>query len=187
MPKVTLEHVAELLPEVEMIADSKLKETVCKIWQEAVELSNWPDMDNIQFNALCPGSRLVAHTRAVANAALGMLEAVSTHCGAAYDRDAMIVEALLHDVCKVLENDPTEDGCKKNKIGKTYQHGFLSGYFAQKYGLPSDMVSAVVSHTNASRVVPHTLEGIYLFYADMACADYYRFDAKAALKIQDFK
>ena len=36
-------------------------------------------------------------------------------------------------------------------------------------------------------MIPATLEGIVLFYADMACADMYRFQAGAPLKISEYK
>lgn len=188
MAKVTAERVAELLPEVELIGNGEWREKVIAIWQEAVEMSRWETMDQVKFNALCPGASLVSHTRAVTRSALSMLEAVRDFCGAEFSRDVIVVECLLHDVCKTVENDPGPgDRCVKSPVGKTYQHGFLSGYLAQKHGLPPEIVASLIAHTSHSKVVPSTLEGMFLFYADMACADMYRFQAGAPLKLAEFK
>lgn len=188
MTKVNYEHIVELLPEINDIRNEELREKVCSIWQEAVDSSNWEDMDNIKFNSLCPGAKLVHHTRAVTQATVAILTVLKENCGADFDKDTALVEGLLHDVCKVMEYDPAPDNLStKNKIGKTIQHGFFSGYYGQKYGLSTDIVASLVAHTSHSRMIPATLEGIVLFYADMACADMYRFQAGAPLKISEYK
>lgn len=188
MGKVDIKEVRDMFPEVELLKNEEWKEKVCSIWKEAFENSNWSKLADAQYNPLAPNISLVDHTRAVTHGAISLSDSISSIFGIQVDKDILIVSCLLHDVCKLLEYDPSGDGgAVKSKIGKNYQHGFLSGYYALKEGFPQEVVSILISHTHESRAIPRSLEGLALYYADMADADFHRLLAKAPLLMEKNK
>lgn len=188
MAKLTQSQFKKLFPEINGIKNDDLKKTVSNIWIEAAAACKWEKVSDAKFNHLCPGISLVDHTRAVCLAAVGMAEAGRETLGLAYDKDSLIALCILHDVCKLLESDPDENNeAKKNRIGKALQHGFLSAYYAQQAGLPTEMVGDLIAHTRHSREVPKTIEGAILFYADTAAADISRWLAGAPTHVARIK
>lgn len=188
MKEITKENVLKLFPEIAEIGNQKLREDTVSIWQEVFSQSNWTLLEEAKFNATCPGITLVDHTRAVTLGALAVAEAHKSVFGAEYDRDVLLVCANLHDVCKLLEQDPKgENGSQKNQIGKMFQHGFFSGYYAQKYGMPAKIVSILVAHTGNSKAPLRSPEGIALFYADMHDADRHRLNNDLPLHLDKMK
>jgi len=188
MAKLTKEGILALMPEINEIKDSSLRDIVCKIWCKAADACCWEKVEDAKFNSLCPGVTLIAHTRAVAQGAIALAEAASEKLEISFCRDKLLALSILHDVCKLLECDPNEEcEAQKNQIGKCYQHGYLSAYYAQLEGLPVDMVGDLIAHTRHSREIPTTLEGMALFYADTAIADFSRKSANAPLHISRIK
>lgn len=188
MKQITKEEVLAQFPEIADIQDEMLKQSTLDIWCEVFAQSNWDSLSKAKFNAVCPGITLVDHTRAVTLGALAIAEAHKSVFGGEYDKDTLLVCANLHDVCKLLEQDPDgESGSHKNQIGKTFQHGFFSGYYAQKYGMPMKIVSILVAHTGNSKAPLRSPEGIALFYADMHDADRHRLTNDLPLHLDRMK
>lgn len=173
---VSLEDVASYLPEIALIENEDWRDRICRIWKSAYEASAWEDFSGIAFNYMTPGFDLIAHTRGTTLSALAIAENLEKLWGAKMDRDVLIAACLLHDVSKALEYDPgTKSGTAvKSKKGSMYQHGFFSAWYAMNENFPDEVTSIVLSHTGASRSCPDSLEGIALFYADMAFADFPR-------------
>lgn len=93
----------------------------------------------------------------------------------------------MHDVCKLEEMEMGDQGSKtsrKSSLGKIYQHGFLSGYYTQKYGLPNEVTGLVVAHSGQSKVIPRSIEGMILYYADMMDADIHFVQAGTTLCLE---
>lgn len=188
MKKIIPDAVLALLPEIGQIQDGALRQTTLDIWCEVFQESSWDSLEGAKFNAACPGVTLVDHTRAVTLGALALAEAHTAVFHVPYDKDTLLVCSLLHDVCKLLEMDADgENGAKKNQIGKTYQHGFFSGYYAQKYGLPPRIVATLIAHTGNSKAPLRSPEGIALFYADMHDADRHRLNNDLSLHLDKMK
>lgn len=66
-------------------------------------------------------------------------------------------------------------GCIPTDIGYDFQHGFYSAYYAEKAGLPAEIVTMILNHTAFSRMMPNTLESVILYFADMADAEVLKF------------
>jgi putative nucleotidyltransferase with HDIG domain len=174
--------VRELLPEVEQIQNSSLREAVVSIWAVAWESSEWKVLDQCPKGPDLPPTRtLVTHSRTVAQISLNMCDVLGRQNALSINKDDVIAIALLHDVCKLHEFTRTPAGCEKSEIGKKYQHGFLSAYWAQEAGLSTDLVHAVIAHTPLSGVIPQTQEALIVHYADFADTDSLLLDAGLTL------
>lgn len=185
---VSIDHVKKLFPEIDLIEDPNLREKVALIWQEAFSESSWDKLEDAKFNPISPGVTLVTHTRSVTKGALALAEIHKEFFDFQYDKDELLAVCLLHDVCKLLEQDGDPDGTShKNKIGKTIQHGFFSGYYAKKYGLSNSIIATVVAHTGNSKTPLRTPEGVILLYADLFDADCHRLACGLELHLDKIK
>lgn len=186
---INIEEIEKAFPELNTINNVEWRKKVCNIWKEVFENSRWERLNDAQYNPLAPGISLVDHTRAVTLGALDLAKNLNKIFNVLVSNDVLIVSCLLHDVCKLVEYEPAGNGsiAKKSIIGKQYQHGFLSGYYALKENFPESIVSIVVSHSGESKTIPRSIEGLALYYADMADADFHRLIAGAPLLLEGKK
>lgn len=171
---LTLNDVFSMFPQLEEVGDQMLATKAAQIWVEAFEKSSWEDINYAQFATRAPGVSLVKHTQQVTKCAVDVARSVSEAHGYDIDLDTVIISCVLHDVCKLEEMDMGAEGAGtsvKNKKGKLYQHGFLSGYYAEKYELPEEIVGICVAHSGQSKVIIHSMEAMIVIYADLMNAD----------------
>lgn len=191
MNVMTEKELLDFFPEISMIEKAEWRRAVTEIWLEAYSTSAYSSLSEAGFHVNAPRCGLVVHTRAVTLSALDLAKHTQEVLGIAVDRDKLLVLCLLHDVCKLLEMEPDPESARgavrKTTAGRWYQHGFLSGYFALKHGLPEDIVGLLVAHTDKSSVLPDTAEGICMYYADEAMADQAFKAAGAKLIMRKFK
>ena len=191
MIKMTEKELLSFFPEIAQIEKPEWRNAVTQIWLEAYDTSSYQSLSDAGFHVSAPQCGLVKHTRAVTLGALALAKITESVLGISCDKDKLIVLCLLHDVCKVLEMESDPDGVRgavrKTVAAKYYQHGFLSGYYALKYGLPEEIVGLLVAHTDKSSVLPDTVEGICMYYADEAMADQAFKAAGAKLIMHKFK
>lgn len=187
MKVVTTKSIMEFFPQLNKVKDKEKAEIACKIWVEAFENSSWADIDYAQFATRAPNVSLIKHTESVADNVVLIAENVRKKFGYEIDMDVLILSAVLHDVCKLEEMEIGDGGVgtsKKSAVGKIYQHGFLSGYYTQKYGLPKEVTALVVAHSGQSKVIPRSIEGMILYYADMMDADIHFVEAGTTLCLE---
>lgn len=171
---LTVDDVFEMFPQLHQVENAELAQKAAQIWVEAFDKSSWENVDDAQFATRAPGVSLVKHTQGVVECSVNVAQAVAKRHGYVIDLDTVIVSAVLHDVCKLEELDMGPDGSGssvKNHVGKLYQHGFLSGYYAQKYDLPTEITAICVAHSGQSKVILHSMEAMIVIYADLMNAD----------------
>ncbi len=183
----TCEEISALFPELEMLKNEEWKKKIVSIWKEVYESSAWDNLCDAWYSPLTPGIDLVRHTRANVLCALGLVDVLKKLFNEDVNREVLIAACFLHDVCKLVEYIPCEIGACKGPVGQAFQHGFFSGYYAQREGFPPEVVSIIVSHTSESKKIPKTLEGLALYYADVADCDFHRFIAGSPLLIDTHK
>ncbi len=181
---LTRERLMEVLPELAQVENPQWREACAAIWQEAADASGWEDILDAPNAPDLPGDSLVSHTRSVLKGAFALADIVEAGRGIPVDRDKLRVICLLHDVCKAVELEPGEQGPRKSRLGQNFPHGFFSGYYCMKYGLPEDITAAVVAHSQFVKNTPSSIEGVLQFYADLADADAGRWAHGLPLLIQ---
>ena len=177
-PNVEGGGVADLLPEVEQIEDTPLREAVIRIWEHAWASSTWGDLATVPKSLELPTKRtLVTHTRAVTQIAGHMVDVLSAAHRLDISRDRTLAIALLHDVSKLVEFEEGADGPRNSQTGRLYQHGFLGAHWMEEMGLDEELVHGVIAHTPLSAVVPQTHEAVIVHYADFVDSDVQLLDA----------
>lgn len=187
MSKVTVETINSFFPQLAEVKDRRLAEAASEIWVEAFENSSWDDIEDAQFATRAPGVALIKHTESVVANAVMIAKNTMEKYGYTINMDVLILAAILHDVCKLEEMDMAEGGkgtSRKSSVGAIYQHGFLSGYYTQKYGFPKEVTALVVAHSGQSKVIPRSIEGMILYYVDMMDADIHFVQAGTTLCLE---
>jgi putative nucleotidyltransferase with HDIG domain len=173
-------RIRELLPEIERIGSAEARTAVERIWERCWAESEWPDLAAVPKNSASsratehvPGAwTLVTHTRTVALLALANADVLERLHGIHYDRDALLVIALLHDVSKLVEYVADDaGGARKGNFGELIQHGVYGAFLMWQHALPTEWVHAVISHTPSSTVPPQTQEALVVRYVDFLDTD----------------
>lgn len=173
-----LTALLELFPELTHMQNQTWAQAVVSVWREVLERSDWTAVQDARFSIGAKEISLLGHTRAVLNHALDIADSLQSVHGrdVLMDREVLITGCILHDVDKLLALAPDgEGGCVPTDIGYDFQHGFYSAYYAEKAGLPANIVTMIINHTAFSRMMPNTLEGVILYFADMADAEVIKF------------
>jgi putative nucleotidyltransferase with HDIG domain len=167
-------EVLSIFPELAEISDESLRQKVATIWQEVFAESPWKSLQEVPKNpATLPSSiTLVAHTRSVTRQALAIAEVAKEIHGLDFDRDILIAAANLHDVSKLVEYEPKDDGgAGLGEFGEKVQHGMYGVHEALNHGLPLDVIHAIAVHTKHSHDLPRTWEALIVHYADYVDTD----------------
>lgn len=173
------EEIRRLLPELGAIGDPSLADAVVEIWAEVWRTSQWEQLSDVPKNPKRLDRRpLIPHVRSVTQMAIAAGRIIQEQHGIAVDMDLLIAGALLHDVSKLAEYEPhMESAGRSSKTGELIQHGVLAASQILQRGLPLELTHLVLSHTDASKVLPKTIEAVILHYVDYADSDVLLLDA----------
>ena len=162
-----------MLPELALIVDDGLRNAVRDIWVQAWQDSEWTDLAAVPKGTALSEESLVDHSRCVSLMSLAAAQTMRSVYGIDYQPDIVVAAALLHDVCKLVENEPIpgEPGSRYTERGRWWQHGFYGASKAAQHGLPDALVHAILAHTRKSGVTPQTHEAIVVHYADYLDSD----------------
>ncbi|WP_434311437.1 HD domain-containing protein [Hominifimenecus sp. rT4P-3] len=180
------DELVALIPQIEQIEDAALRDKVVKAWELAYQYGNFENLKTARFNPFCDYVTLCQHTRSVTEGSICLAKILQKEYQYDIDMDAVISIAALHDISKLLENTPKEDGgIQKTEVGRSYQHGFFSAYYSLQAGLPHKISAAILAHTHQTKTLPTSLEGILVTYADLSDADAHRFYMGKTLHVSD--
>lgn len=170
---VSRDHILTTFPELREITDDQLRDAVVDIWREVLAESAWGSIADVPKHPYkIPATRnLVDHTRSVTQMALAVAEVSERIQGIGFDRDLLIAGANLHDVSKLLEFEPSDDGGQASVFGHLIQHGFYGAHKIFEKGLPLELAHNVIAHTTTSRYVPQTWEAVIVHYVDYLDSD----------------
>ena len=115
------QELFDLLPELQEISESGLKEKTVKVWQEAIKGGGWKieDLHKIPFTLLIEDTSvsLIEHTRAVTICCAEIAAALAKmyEGRVSINKDYLLAGALLHDVGKLLEYKKEKDKIVKSE------------------------------------------------------------------------
>ena len=168
------EQVLDLLPEIDGIHDSALKDKVIACWAEAISSRNWTndELRNISFTLLADNVRIhfIEHVRTCCRMAVACDKVLDEAYGdrkTPVNRDYLIAGSLLADVGKLLEFDKKEDGTVfKSDYGKHIRHPFSGVGLAFKHGLPSEVMHVIATHSKEAAGEKRSPECIIFHHVD---------------------
>jgi hypothetical protein len=165
--------VKNMLPELEAIQDSVLKEKVEAVWQEAAAYRGWTEelLRKIPFTLLAEGVTIpfIDHVRAVCRmcmAAETVLKEIHQERRTPVDRDTLIAGALLADVGKLLEYEIIDGKVLKSDYGKYLRHPFSGVGLAFKHNVPEAVMHVIATHSKEGSGEKRSPESIIFHHAD---------------------
>jgi len=168
------EQVLDLLPEINEIQDTDLKNKVIACWSEAVEARNWTndELRSIPFTLLADNVKIhfIEHVRTCCRMAIACDKVLDEAYGerkTPVNRDYLIAGSLLADVGKLLEFEKKADGTVfKSDYGKHIRHPFSGVGLAFKHGLPSEVMHVIATHSKEAAGEKRSPECIIFHHVD---------------------
>ncbi|MEX0986374.1 MAG: HDIG domain-containing metalloprotein [Bacteroidales bacterium] len=168
------EDVLELWPEIQWIANEKLREQVTKTWELALKKSVLTpgDLRSIPFTLMCGPDLQVSfmdHKRAVVHIAREGGKKITSFFGDSLpvDMDVLIAGAILADVGKLLEYELTEDGDSfQGLYGQYVRHPFSGVSLAEQCQVPPEVCHIIATHATEGDLVKRTTEAYIVHHAD---------------------
>jgi putative nucleotidyltransferase with HDIG domain len=173
--------VERLWPEIEWIADPKLREGVRNTWALALERSPLrpEELLEIPFTLLVKDCKttFMDHKRCVVHIARQGAEAMQRFMGTtlAVDLDTVIAGAILADVGKLLEYEIGPDGrSRQSALGQALRHPFTGVALALECGVPKAVCHVIAAHAAEGGLVNRTPEAWIVHHADFMAFDPFR-------------
>ena len=165
--------IEKLLPEVNQINDTTLRNKVIACWEEAVEFRGWTEelLSSMPFTLLAENVNItfIDHVRAVCLMCTACDDVLTTIHGknkTPINRDYLIAGALLADVGKLCEFEIIEGKPVKSEFGKHIRHPFSGVGLAYKHGLPSEVMHIIATHSKEGAGEKRLPESIIFHHAD---------------------
>lgn len=166
-------NVSRLLPEIDEIQDTSLKEKVIAIWEEAAEYRGWTEelLLAIPFTLLAENVTIsfIDHVRAVCRMCMAVDEVQETmhrENRTPVNRDHLIAGALLADVGKLLEYEIVDGKSIKSSYGNYLRHPFSGVGLAFKHGIPEQIMHIIATHSKEGGGEKRSAESIIFHHAD---------------------
>jgi len=168
------EQVLQLLPEINEISDTGLKERTIACWEEAIEFRQWTNEElmSIPFTLLADNVNImfIEHVRTCCKMAIACDKVLDDAYGSRktkVNRDYLIVGSLLADVGKLLEFEKDDKGnVLKSDYGKHIRHPFSGVGLAFKHGLPSEVMHVIAVHSKEGAGEKRSPEAIIFHHVD---------------------
>jgi putative nucleotidyltransferase with HDIG domain len=164
--------VQKLWPELEWIADARLRESTLATWVKAFEDSplSPEDLLEIPFTLLVPDCKatFMEHKRCVVHIARRSAEAMREFLGRALpiNMDTVIAGAILADVGKLLEYEKIDGKAVQSRRGKLLRHPFTGVHLALACGVPDEVCHIVAAHAGEGDLVRRSTEAFIVHHAD---------------------
>lgn len=174
------QEILDILPELEEISDSKLKEKTIQVWQEAMKGGGWKieDLHEIPFTLLIENTSvsLIEHTRAVTICCAGIAAALEEMYDGkvSINKDYLLAGALLHDVGKLLEYKREKDKIVKSEEGKLLRHPISGAALAFSLGIPQGIIHIIAAHSKEGDGARHSVEAVIVNHADFLNFDIFK-------------
>jgi putative nucleotidyltransferase with HDIG domain len=181
IPEALRHGVQGSLPEVNQIADARLREQVVDAWALSLSRSEFQRIEDIPASGN-PGSPAMTrgtqtdHIRGVTRLALAIADTMEAQLGPlGIDRDLLIAAALCHDVGKPFEfsfrnqerwrEDPRVAG------HPALRHTLYGVHIALTVGLPEAVAHVAGTHSAEGQFVTRSLINTIVYHADHAFWD----------------
>lgn len=165
--------ILRLLPEINEIADSRLRDKVVACWSEAIQFRGWTEdlLRSMPFTLLAENVKVtfISHVRAVCAMCMDCDRVLEKYHGSSrtpVNRDFLIAGALLADVGKLMEFEIVHGRPVKSNYGMHLRHPFSGVGLAFKHGLPSEVMHIIATHSKEGAGEKRSPESIIFHHAD---------------------
>lgn len=166
------DQIIEMLPEVNEISDTNLRENTINTWVVALNKGDL-SLDNLKtmpFTLLVSGVKVtfIEHVRTVCRMCMKIWDVLHEAYGDRnkVNRDIMIAGALLADVGKVLEFAYVDGEYVRSEHAKYLRHPFSGVGLAWDQKIPDAVLHVIAMHSKEAAGGKRTPEGIVFHHCD---------------------
>jgi hypothetical protein len=167
------EELLGVIPEFNLIQDSKLRANTMAVWEEALAYRNWTveELQKIPFTLLAENVKItfLEHVRTVCRMCVACDQVLTEAYGerkTPVNRDHLVAGALLADVGKLYEYDKKDGKVFKSKHGEYLRHPFSGVGVCYKHDIPEEVMHIVAVHSKEGDHVKRSPEAIIFHHAD---------------------
>ena len=189
----TTDQIAEMLPEINDIADAELRDKVAAVWNEALLTGcggkgwTFDELRAVKFTLLAGDIDMtyIDHLRSCALQCMAIADVLKKMFGdiIPINRDYLLAGSLLADVGKPLEFDKDESGeVVKGHYGEMLRHPFSGVAMCYKHDLPPEVMHIIATHSHEGDKVQRSIESIIFHHADFVDFDIAKYLGAQAAK-----
>jgi len=166
------DRLLSILPEIEWIGDTDLREKVIATWLDGLERGGWTpeDVARMPFTLAKKVSVSFAqHVRSVTRicaAVSDTFDEIYDGVDLKLDKDMLLAGALLHDVGKLVEMEEVDGAFRKSADGKLVRHAFSGVALADAHGVPAAVQHIIGTHSKEGDPFKRIPESIICHFAD---------------------
>jgi len=193
-PQYTTDQIAELIPEINQIKNTTMRDQVAAVWNEAITTGcggrgwSFDELRAVKFTLLAGDIDLtfVDHIRSCAQQCIAIADILQNIFGKStipINRDHLIAGSLLADVGKPLEYDKDDNGnIIKGHFGEMLRHPFSGVAMAYKHNIPEEVMHIIATHSYEGDKANRSIESIIFHHADFIDFDIAKFLGRNAKK-----
>ena len=166
------DKLLSILPEIEWIGDTDLREKVIATWLDGLERGGWTpdDVTRMPFTlAKKVSASFAQHVRSVTRicaAVSDTFDEIYNGVDLKLDKDMLLAGALLHDVGKLVEMEEVDGAFRKSADGKLVRHAFSGVALADAHGVPAAVQHIIGTHSKEGDPFKRIPESIICHFAD---------------------
>lgn len=160
-------YIQKVFPPIRRIKDAGIRNKVIDAWYTVWKESGYAALEDAVMRGAVQNT-LVRHTNMTTESAFALAIQFAHEYGVSVDLDVLLAAAILHDIDKSLIFEKKEGSADFSSFGKKIPHGAYGGHIALQVGLPVEVASIVMTHAKDCTWEPVSVEGIFIYYADLA-------------------
>jgi putative nucleotidyltransferase with HDIG domain len=166
------DKIIELLPEIGLISDERLRAQTVQVWEDAIRDGGWT-IDKIlrmPFSVHVENCEItfIEHVRTVCKMCLAVADVLKASYGerTSIDRDTLIAGALLADVGKLIEYEEKDGRITKAGRGQHLRHPFTGVALSHARGVPPEVQHVIATHSKEGEMMIRSNESVIFHHAD---------------------
>lgn len=175
-------NLSSLIPEIDQIVDSDLRQKVITVWEDALMQGGWDleDLRSMPYTLLIEDVNISfpEHVSVVARLCLAIESVLRQAYGERYEisRDILLAGALLADVGKLLEFSKEGEEYVWASMYRYLRHPFTGVGLCFKHGLPEAVMHIVATHSWEGENFSRLPESIIFHHADFIDFDLTKYE-----------
>lgn len=166
------DQILEMLPELQQIHDTALRNKIVAVWEDAITMGGWKlsDLKRMPFTLLVKGVEItfIEHVRTVCQMCIAMEKTLLDAYGnrMKINHDYLVAGALIADVGKLLEFSEQGGKFVKGELGKYLRHPFTGVGLCYRHDVPYQVAHLSAVHSKEGEGGFRSAEAIIFHHAD---------------------
>ena len=170
--EIMREKILELLPEINLIKDTELREQTAQVWEDAIKDGGWTleAIKKMPFTVYVPDCNItfIEHVRTVCKMCIAVSDVLKDAYGdrTQIDYDTMIAGAMLADVGKLIEYEEKDGKITKAGRGQHLRHPFTGVAMSHARGVKPEVQHVIATHSKEGEMMIRSNESVIFHHAD---------------------